>query len=293
MKRDEAKQLADNAIEDLRRSLEAGHSDTLVNYLTVMSKFHNYSWNNCILIGVQRPDASHVAGFHRWLQLGRRVRKGEKGIGIMAPLARRKQAESTDSESDRKTMIFGFKVVHVFDISQTDGDDLPDFARITGEPGAMLCRLESLIRAEGITLTDESLPLGTYGVSRQGEIVISSALDASERFAVLVHEWAHERMHDTHRRKGHKQNRSRNRSRGRGLCCMSRTWPGLLDAQFGLHPSLSRNVGDAGGITSVDSAHRYGVDRIASHRTIHSATVSAGRKSCCERTEWRLADSMM
>jgi hypothetical protein len=119
----------------------------------------------------------------------------------MAPLARRKQAKSTDSESDRKTMIFGFKVVHVFDISQTDGDDLPDFARITGEPGAMLCRLESLIRAEGITLSDESLPLGTYGVSRQGEIVISSALDTSERFAVLVHEWAHERMHDTQRRK--------------------------------------------------------------------------------------------
>lgn len=201
MKRDEAKQLADNGIEDLRRSLEAGHSEALERYLTVMSKFHSYSWNNCILIGVQMPEASHVAGFHRWLQLGRRVRKGEKGIGIMAPLARRKQAEATDSEADDKTMIFGFKVVHVFDISQTDGDDLPEFAGINGEPGEMLSRLESLIRTAGITLIDESLPLGVHGVSRQGEIVISSALDDAERFAVLVHEWAHERMHDTHRRK--------------------------------------------------------------------------------------------
>ncbi len=53
MKRDEAKRLANEAIEELRQSLEAGHSDTLVRYLNVMSKFHNYSWNNCVLIGVQ------------------------------------------------------------------------------------------------------------------------------------------------------------------------------------------------------------------------------------------------
>ena len=201
MKRYEAKQLADNALKELDEALRSGHSETLKKYLNAMSQFHSYSWNNCILISIQMPDASLVAGFRRWLQLGRHVRKGESGIGILAPLAFRKEVEAENGEQRTESGIRGFRVVHVFDISQTDGDELPSFAKLRGEPGVFLERLEALARKNGIELRYEPLPLGTKGVSTKGTIVVSSDLMDAERFAVLCHELAHERMHDGIRRK--------------------------------------------------------------------------------------------
>ncbi len=81
MKKDEAKQLADNAIKALQEELKAGHSEKLIQYLNAMSRFHSYSWTNSLLIAMQNPEATLVAGFQRWLKQGRYVRKGEKGIG--------------------------------------------------------------------------------------------------------------------------------------------------------------------------------------------------------------------
>lgn len=202
MKQDEAKQLADQAIVELKEALQAGHSETLKRYLDCMGRFHDYSWHNCLLIAFQMPEASFVAGFRRWLELGRHVCKGQKGIGILAPLAYRKKQDSDDAGDESDTAVRGFKVVHVFDVSQTDGEDLPQLASIHGEPGQLLFRMESLIRRNGITLKDEVLPLGTKGVSRRGEISIAESLPTAERFAVLTHELAHEWMHDEeHRRR--------------------------------------------------------------------------------------------
>ncbi|MDA7979493.1 MAG: ArdC-like ssDNA-binding domain-containing protein [Pirellulales bacterium] len=189
MKRDEAKKLANNALKDLQEALKAGRSEALERYLNVMSRFHKYSWNNCMLIAAQYPEATHVAGFRNWLKLGRHVRKGEKGIAIFAPLKFRKKSD--DSEEGTVCGISGFKVVHVFDVSQTDGDDLPKFAQISGEPGNLLRRLEAVVRDSGITLTYEELPLGTKGVSRNGAIAITEGLGDAEHFAVLAHELAH------------------------------------------------------------------------------------------------------
>ena len=93
MKKEEAKQMADQAIKALQEELKAGHSDKLIQYLNAMSRFHSYSWNNSLLIAYQNPEATFVAGFQRWLKQGRHVRKGEKGIGIMAPLVYRKRDE--------------------------------------------------------------------------------------------------------------------------------------------------------------------------------------------------------
>lgn len=194
MKRDDAKQLADQALADLQQELEAGRSDALTRYLETMSRFHNYSFCNCMLIARQMPEATYVAGFRRWLELGRHVRKGEKGIGILAPLVYRKREEEADAGGDERT-IRGFKVVHVFDISQTEGDELPELAQIRGEPRELLPALEELIRASGIELTEEALPLGTKGVSRKGAVAITEGLPPPERFAVLTHELAHEWMH--------------------------------------------------------------------------------------------------
>ena len=82
MNTEQAKQLSEDALDRLMAALEAGQSDALKNYLAVMSRFHKYSWGNCLMIHFQRPNATHVAGFQAWLKLKRMVRKGEKGIVI-------------------------------------------------------------------------------------------------------------------------------------------------------------------------------------------------------------------
>ena len=100
MKVEQAKQIASNAIEQLKQALERGHSETLKEYLTAIARFHRYSWHNIMLIASQKPTATHVAGFHTWHELGRFVKKGEKGILILAPIIRKKATNADDVESE-------------------------------------------------------------------------------------------------------------------------------------------------------------------------------------------------
>ena len=100
-------------------------SDAWKNALTFVSKFHQYSFGNRILIQLQRPDATYVAGFKRWIELGRAVRKGEKGIAILRPNTYTVEKEDEHGNKERRPVIKGFGVVHVFDVAQTEGDDLP------------------------------------------------------------------------------------------------------------------------------------------------------------------------
>ena len=93
--------------------------------LKVASKFHRYSFNNHLMIFLQRPDATVVAGFNRWKSLGRFAKKGEKGIAIFAPCKYRTKIETESGEETTLQQIRGFRVVHVFDISQTEGEELP------------------------------------------------------------------------------------------------------------------------------------------------------------------------
>ena len=112
-------------------------SEEWVRYLDVQRRFHRYSFGNCLLIALQRPDATRVAGFHRWLELRRHVRRGEKGIAILAPIVHRLKVEdeATGEERTIQSAPRAFRVVHVFDVSQTDGDDLPEIpcSRLEGE----------------------------------------------------------------------------------------------------------------------------------------------------------------
>ena len=94
--------------------------------LKVASKFHRYSFNNHLMIFLQRPDATVVAGFHKWKSMGRFVKKGEKGIAIFAPCKYPTKIESDDGEEQTLQQIRGFRVVYVFDVSQTEGDEIPD-----------------------------------------------------------------------------------------------------------------------------------------------------------------------
>lgn len=200
MNRESALKRSEEALQELAEALAQGRSDTLVRYLETLSRFHNYSFGNCILIACQRPNATYVAGFQRWKQLGRFVKKGEKGIMILAPLVKRRKAES-DAESEDDFPVFGFRAVYVFDVSQTEGDALPEFSHVDGDPGEKLAKLETLVRSRGIELTYEEHLGGAEGVSKGGKIVLRDGLSPAEQFSVLAHEFAHELLHRTERRK--------------------------------------------------------------------------------------------
>ena len=156
MNREEVKELVDQGIRDLNAALAAGKSDRLQKYLDVMARFPRYSFNNCILIAVQAPEATMVQGFRAWKKLGRSVIKGQKGIGIIAPMIGRKKDEDAKPDESNGKTVFGFKVVHVFDVAQTEGDDLPEFAEVSGDPGENIVAVERLIRSHGIELVYEA-----------------------------------------------------------------------------------------------------------------------------------------
>jgi antirestriction protein ArdC len=186
-----AKELVDSALDELRAQLEAGKSEMLLAFLDCMSRFHRYSWSNVMLIDQQKPDATHVAGFHKWREMNRWVRKGESGIAILAPMMRRKKDVERDQHDDEKS-ITGFRTVHVFDVSQTEGEPLPDLAKPAGDAGCSLAQLEQLVRRSDIGLVYESIRGGADGYSAHGRIGIEQSLPELERFAVLAHELAHE-----------------------------------------------------------------------------------------------------
>lgn len=205
MNREEALKKSADALQELALALQQGQSETLVKYLDMMSQFHNYSFGNCLLIALQMPTATHVAGFHRWKSLGRHVKKDEKGIGILAPLVYRsqKQDESEDGKvpnERRSATLRGFRVVHVFDISQTEGAELPEFAAVGGDPGEKLLRLETLIRSQGIHFEFVDTLGGARGVSEGGAIKVVASLPVAEQFSTMCHELAHELLHRGDRR---------------------------------------------------------------------------------------------
>jgi antirestriction protein ArdC len=198
MKRDELKKAAGEALEKLIRDVEAGISETLKGYLKAMGRFHRYSVGNAILIGLQKPDATHVAGFRAWEQLGRHVRKGEHGIAIMAPIVWRRKARDdvgTERHEDPDSeMVSTFKAAYVFDISQTEGKPLPECARAKGDPGAYPERLERFITGRGIKLERGDLRIAE-GASIGGTILLKASLAPAEEFSTMVHELAHEMLH--------------------------------------------------------------------------------------------------
>jgi antirestriction protein ArdC len=201
MNTDQAKQLAENALSALIEALEKGRSEALRTYLAAMGRFHKYSWGNCLLIASQKPDATHVAGFQTWLTLRRSVRKGEKGIVILAPMVGKKRAEQEDTTETDQARVFGFRAAHVFDVSQTDGEPLPEFAETKGDPQDFAVRLKGLIAERGITLDYSEKIAPAKGVSAGGAITLLPGMAPAEEFAVMVHEVAHERLHAGARRK--------------------------------------------------------------------------------------------
>jgi antirestriction protein ArdC len=204
MKAEEARKLADDALSNLASALKQGKSEALTAYLAAMGRFHHYSFGNVMLIALQKPDATRVAGFRTWKKLGRYVTKGEKGIVIIAPMMIKPMeqdgSEEVDSRNEDRPML-RFKAVYVFDVSQTDGEPLPEFARVGGNPDGHTDRLKVLVTAKGITLEYADTLGGPDGVSCIGIIRLRNGLTPAEEFSVLTHELAHEMLHKSERRK--------------------------------------------------------------------------------------------
>lgn len=190
------KQAADR-IAALAASLQDGESAELMACLKQMSRFHRYSITNTMLIYTQCPSATRVAGFRQWKRLGRWVKSGEKGIKILVPYISKMQ---DDEDEDSRVVWFG--VGHVFDISQTDGQPLVDINRPTGDPGPALDRLRSIVRGDGISLSEGVADLGAAKARARRDLIgdryfidVKPDCSDAEAFALIVHELAHIRLH--------------------------------------------------------------------------------------------------
>jgi len=204
-KQQTAKEAIAANVQALIEQLEQGHSEGLTAYLTAMGRFHNYSFGNILEIARQRPNATRVAGLYAWNQLGRKVRKGERGIRILAPVVGVRRKRDSEAEKDIRTqnqaVLVGFRSAYVFDVSQTDGTDLPELSEcVTGNVGQYRERLLDFIAAQGIGLEFKDSIAPALGMSYGGRIAILPGQGAAEEFSTLVHELAHEMLHKAERR---------------------------------------------------------------------------------------------
>ena len=199
MKIEQAKQIATKAIEELSQALEAGHSEKLREYLGAMARFHRYSWHNVMLIASQRPDATHVTGFNTWKELGRFVKKGAKGIMILAPIVHKKTKEGASEEEQTQTAA-GFRAVYVFDHSDTDGKPLAELSSAEGDPSGYTEKLKQFVAQRGIQLEYSDAIYPAQGQYFDGKITLLPGQSAAEEFNTLAHEIAHGMLHTTDRR---------------------------------------------------------------------------------------------
>lgn len=197
-------QLIKQAVDFLLQQLEAGKSETLTAYLAAMARFHSYSFGNILAIARQRPTASRVAGFSTWKELGRFVKRGEKGIQILAPVVgHRRTKNDQEEQTDQKPrpVLIGFRAVYVFDVAQTEGADLPEFEHnITGDVREHRERLIEFLARQNIALDYTENIAPALGVSYGGKIALLPGQSKAEEFVTLVHEVAHELLHKTDRR---------------------------------------------------------------------------------------------
>ena len=202
--RQTAKEMIAANVKSLIEQLEAGHSNALTAYLNAMSRFHNYSFGNILEIARQRPSASKVAGLYAWNQLGRKVKKGERGIRILAPIIGIKRKKDEDAEKDitkqNTRVLVGFRNAYVFDVEQTEGAELPTMREIYGDVGENHDRLVSFIKRQGIELVFTERIAPALGMSYGGRIAILPGQSKAETFATLIHELAHEMLHKAERR---------------------------------------------------------------------------------------------
>ena len=192
-------------------------SERYREYLRVMSKFHNYSFNNTLLIAMQKPDASLVAGFSAWKNnFGRNVIKGQKGIKIIAPSPYKVKQEMKKIDPHTQQPIIGkdgkpvteekeitipaYKVVSVFDVSQTEGRELPDIAvdELTGDVERYRDFFAALEKTSPVPIGFEQIPGSSHGYYHLEDkrIAIQEGMSELQTLKTAIHEIAHAKLHD-------------------------------------------------------------------------------------------------
>ena len=208
-------------LKEITDSIETGirelfQSDKYRQYLFTMSRFHQYSVNNVMLIHMQKPDATHVAGFNKWRDnFGRNVRKGEKGIKIIAPTPYKKKIEEAKLDPDTKLPMLDadgnaimeektiqipmYKVVSVFDVSQTEGKPLPELAeKLTGNVQKYEAFMEALKRSAPVPIRIEPMreDMDGYFSASEQRIAIREGMSQVQTVSAAVHEIAHSKLHN-------------------------------------------------------------------------------------------------
>lgn len=215
------KQSNKDRVKEITAGIEKGimelfESDRYRNYLTTMSRFHRYSLNNVMLIHAQRPNATLVAGFSKWKNsFGRHVKKGEKGIQILAPTPYKIKVDKEKLDPDTKLPMLDdegkpiteekevtipmFKVVSVFDVSQTDGKPLPQISfSLTGDVAQYEVFMEALRRTSQVPITIEPMEPGMDGyfhLEKQA-IFLREGMSQAQTVCAAIHEMAHSRLHN-------------------------------------------------------------------------------------------------
>lgn len=215
------KQSNKERIKEITAGIEKGimelfESDRYRNYLTTMSRFHRYSLNNVMLIHAQRPDATLVAGFSKWKNsFGRHVKKGEKGIQILAPTPYKIKVDKEKLDPDTKLPMLDdegkpiteekevtipmFKVVSVFDVAQTEGKPLPQISfSLTGDVAQYEVFMEALRRTSQVPITIEPMEPGMDGyfsLTKQA-IFLREGMSQVQTVCAAIHEMAHSRLHN-------------------------------------------------------------------------------------------------
>ena len=207
MKLEEVNTRTKEAVDFLVAALESGHSEVLTAYLGAMAKFHTYSFGNIMLIARQKPDATNIAGLRTWNSLGRFVKRGEKGIFILAPMVGRRSTKdvatdepSEDATTEGQRTLYGFRAVYVFDVAQTEGKDLPALTEVNGDVSGYRERLFKFVEAQSVELSFSERIAPAKGLSHGGKITLLSGMQPAEEFSTLVHEIAHEMLHRGDRR---------------------------------------------------------------------------------------------
>lgn len=208
-------------VKEITDKLEAGikelmESSKFKEYLKCLSKFHNYSLGNTILIAMQKPDATLVAGYTAWKnQFGRQVQKGEQGIRILAPTPYKKKMkvdivdpstgqarinpDGTKQTEQKEIMVPAFKVVSVFDVSQTDGRPLPSIGvnELTGDVRQYEMFFEALKRSCPVHIGFEQIDSGAKGYYHTVEhrIALQKGMSQVQTIKTLIHEMTHQKLH--------------------------------------------------------------------------------------------------
>lgn len=211
--RERLREITDGIEQGIKELFE---SEKYMRYLSVMSRFHRYSVNNTMLIYMQKPDATLVAGYNKWKdQFERHVKKGEHGITIIAPTPYKKKIEEQKLDPDTKAPILDkdgkivteekeieipmFRPVKVFDVSQTDGKPLPELASsLSGNVPNYEVFMEALRRSAPVPITFEAMAADTDGYfsADHQKIAIRQGMSEVQTVSATVHEIAHSKLHN-------------------------------------------------------------------------------------------------